>query len=183
MTLYELRSHMFHLYGRRNRIFLSGLRDRIDFLNLAIGDLQEAIRKSHGNETIGIALARVVSRIICISENFWELPLEEMMVRKYPAGCCSYCGKMPCACEERRPDSKLTQFTSNQLGWSLARWCRHLDTVYGDKNSGKSIEHLVNRLFKEIGELLSLQMTITSDARTISEIEEDFALELADALA
>jgi len=95
MTLREMIEHFFRLYGRRNRIFLSGLGKRINFLNLAIGDLQEAIRKGHNSEIIGMALARVVARIFCVAENFWSLPLVEMMARKYPAGYCIYCQKLP----------------------------------------------------------------------------------------
>lgn len=182
--LRELGEHLFRLYGRRNRIFLSGLRERIDFLNLAIGDLQEAIRKNHEKAIMEIALARVVARIFCIAENFWSLPLIEMMSRKYPVGRCSYCQKLPCQCPEKRPASRLEMIASGeQLKWSLSDWQLHLDCLYGQCNKAKGIENVVNRLFKEIGELLSLQMMIPNTADTLDEIEEEFALELADAFS
>jgi len=45
MRLRDLFEYFYNLYGRRNRIFLPSLLDRVAFLNLAIGDLQDAIRK------------------------------------------------------------------------------------------------------------------------------------------
>lgn len=184
MTLKELQEHFFRLYGRRNRIFLSSLRERIDFLNLAIGDLQEAIRKEYNPRILGIALARVVSRIFGITENFWSLPFREMMARKYPKRFCSYCRKFPCVCPERRPGPILELVPSKeQLGWSLKDWCQYLNLLYGKRNKIKGIENLTNRLFKEIAELLSLQMMIPNTNDNLDEIEKKFALELSDALA
>lgn len=184
MTLQEMMEHLFKLYGRRNRIFLSGLRERIDFLNLAIGDLQEAVRKKHGPYIYGIALARVVARIFCVVESFQSLPLVETIARKYPSGYCSYCKKSPCACPEKRPSATLEKApTEEQLQWSLRQWCEHLGALYGARNKRRGIENILNRLFKEIAELLSLQMTIPNMAGSLNGIEEEFALELADALA
>lgn len=184
MNLKDLERHFFHLYGRRNRIFLSGLRERIDFLTLAISDLQEAIRKDHGTKILEIALARVVSRIFCISENFYSLPFMEMLIRKYPAGHCSYCHRFPCSCPESRLNPKIEEFVSvEQLNWSLTGWCQYFGTLYGERNKQKGIENLMNRLFKEIGELLSLQMRLPTLGGGLDFIEEEFALELADTLA
>ena len=75
MELKVLINHFFNLYGRRNRIFLHGLRERIDFLNLAVGDLQDAIRKTSGSRAIEIALTRVVARVFCVAEHFIALQL------------------------------------------------------------------------------------------------------------
>ncbi|HXF43873.1 MAG TPA: hypothetical protein VNK70_00100 [Candidatus Paceibacterota bacterium] len=178
--------HSFDLYGRRNRIFLPGILNRIVFLNLAIGDLQDAIRKGVNDETLGTALARVVSRIFCIAEHFQNLPFVEVLARKYPASRCSYCGKIPCCCPERRLESQIAASPDpSQLTWNLSDWTQHLDQLYGERNRHKGIENVINRLFKEISELLSLSMEIatTPSPRTHNEIEEEFALELSDALA
>lgn len=183
MKLQELQEHFFHLYGRRNRIFFSGRRERIDFLNLAIGDLQEAIRKETDAKNIRIALARVVSRIFCITESFWSLSISEAMSQKYPSGYCAYCQTSPCSCPERRPGILLQEPSSKQLNWSLAEWCQHFETLYGQRNKDKGIENLLNRLFKEISELLSLEMSISDTKWSLDKIEEEFALEMADALA
>lgn len=185
MELEAMMNHFFHLYGRRNRIFLPGLRDRIDFLNLAIGDLQEAIRKDTDDQIRRVALARVVSRIFCVAEHFRTLPLIEVMARKYPAHC-SYCRATPCQCTEHRPHPTLEATPPEpQLHWTLRMWCTHLDQLYGARNQRKSIENVLNRLFKEISELQSLSMRIRNTATPLSleAIEEEYALELADALA
>ncbi len=186
MTLQEMMKHFFRLYGRRNRIFLSGLRERIDFLNLAIGDLQEAIRKEHNSEVIEVALARVVARIICVAESFWSLPLIEALAQKYPTTYCSYCHKFPCACSEYRPDATLELIFPNiqhQIDWSLKDWQEHFRALYGQRNKAKGIENLLNRLFKEISELLSLQMMVFNAVESLDDIDKEFAFELADALA
>ena len=47
----------------------------MNFLNLAICDLQDAVRKEYNSEIKGIALARIVARIFCIAEHFYSLPL------------------------------------------------------------------------------------------------------------
>lgn len=184
MELRALMEHLFHLYGRRNRIFLSGLRERIDFLNLAIGDLQNAVRKEAGLFCLEVALARVVARIICIAESFYSLPLVEVLVKKYPASHCTYCGQSPCRCLERRPGYVLvSQALGEQLRWGLGQWSTHLNGLYGEKNRQRGIENVINRLFKEVSELLSLQMGISRATDSLGKIEEDFALELADTLA
>lgn len=184
MELRALMEHLFHLYGRRNRIFLSGLRERIDFLNLAIGDLQNAIRKEAGLFCLEVALARVVARIICIAESFYSLPLIEVMAKKYPATHCTYCGQSPCECLERRPNYMFaSQVPAEQSKWGLKQWSGHLHGLYGERNKQRGIENVLNRLFKEVSELLSLQMGIPRTIDSLGKIEEDFALELADTLA
>lgn len=186
MKLQEMITHFFRLYGRRNSIFLSGIKERIDNLSSGMGDLQEAIRKEAGLHNIGVALARVVSRIFCIAQNFENLPLVEMMARKFPQTHCSYCGKIPCVCSERRPEARLEETASDvQLNWSLEKWCSHFNELYGAKNKGKGIENLLNRLFKEIIELGSLPVKLSRlDSKiSLEEIEREFALELADCLS
>lgn len=185
MALQELMDHFFRLYGERNSIFLSGLRDRIDLLLLAVGDLHEAIRKEASPINEEIALARVVARIFCIAEHFSEFPLVEAMSQKYPADKCSYCQQMPCQCqEEKRSQTKLSSNPSDQqFYWSLKQWCAHFDAVYGAKNRERGIENTLNRLFKEVVEILSLQMMIPKMEQSPDEIKREIALELADCLA
>ena len=183
MTLQEMTSYFFKLYGRRNRIFLPGLGERIGYLNLGICDLQEAIRKGQDVRTIGVAFARVVARIFCIAEHFWLLPFVEAITQKYPAGFCSYCQSFPCKCPEKRPDAIIGQVSEKQLIWSLRQWQEHFNILYGDKNRQKGMENILNRLFKETGELLSLQMMIPNTSLSLDEIEKEFSFELADTLA
>lgn len=184
MSLLDLLTHFFRLYGRRNRIFLPGLRERIDFLNIAIGDLQEAIRKEFPSSILRVALARIASRIIGVAEHFRDLPFTEVLCQKYPVTHCSYCRQAPCACPERRPAASLPETVEPlQLSWTLGQWQQHLGTLYGDRNRQRGLENVLNRLSREISELLSLQMKIPYLTLSLEDIEREFALELADALA
>lgn len=183
MTLSEMINHFFHLYGRRNRIFLQGLGERINFLNLAICDLQDAIRKEYNSEIKGISLARVVARIFCVTEHFFQLHLIETITRKYPVAHCSYCGNSPCSCQEKRFDAVLEPISEIQLNWTLKEWQEHLNSFYGKKNKEKGIDNLLNRLFREAGELLALQMMLSRGELIPDKIEQEFALELADIFA
>lgn len=183
MNLREMREHFFYLYGPRSRFFLPGAGERVGFLNLAIGDLQDAIRKEYGLEIIGVALARIVARIFCIAEHFWSSPLVEAMIQKYPASHCSYCQSFPCKCVEKRPAAVLEPISEIQLNWTLKQWQGHFAALYGERNRKRGIENLLNRLFKEITELSSFLMMIPLRRATIDELEREIALELADAIA
>lgn len=188
MTLRRLLKHFFLLYGRRNRIFFHGLHDRIHFLNVAIGDLQDVVRKERANQSLEVALARVVARIFCVAEHFLKLPFVEAMSLQYPSTGCGYCRDFPCSCVERRPEPKLDHRSSapnEQLDWSIGEWCAHLEALYGEKNRAKGIENTLNRLFREISELMSLSMQATSGEidGSLDEIEWEFASELSQALA
>jgi len=162
---------------------LSGLDKRINYLSLGICDLQDVVRKEQNSEIIGVAFARVVARIFCIAEHFLSLPLLEAMSQKYPTGYCSYCQSFPCRCVEKRPDATIGLASEEQLIWSLRQWQQHFNILYGDKNRQKGMENILNRLFKETGELLSLQMMIPNTSLSLDEIEKEFSFELADTLA
>lgn len=185
MTLWKLQLHFRHLYGRRNRVYMPSRRTRIDFLNLAIGDLQEAIRKNSGDAKLGIALARVVSRTFCVAEAFFDLSIPKAMARKYRSEGCGYCNKFPCQCIEKRPNPVISaKLNLQQLQWSLNNWCAHFRKLYGDKNKEKGIENIINRLFKEISELQSLELEVYVNLEmTIDKAEDEFGFELADVLA
>lgn len=183
MTLSEMINHFHRLYGRRNRIFLTGLVERINFLNLAICDLQDAIRKEHNSEIKEIALAKIVARIFCIAEHFYSLPLINAISKKYPVTHCGYCQKTPCICSEKRFDAILEPISESQLNWTLQEWQEHLNNFYGKKNKEKGIDNLLNRLFKEAGELLALQMMTSRGELDSDKVEQEFALELADVFA
>lgn len=184
MSLQELMEYFFRLYGRRNRVYLFGLEDRHRLLALSVSDLQQAIRKQAPAHLLDIALARVVSRIFCVAEHFWSLPLVTCLARKYPTGCCSYCQQKPCVCIERQRDAQLAETPApEQLQWSLAQWAEHLRSLYGTQNKKRGVEYLVSRLFAELGEMLSLQMLVPRLTQNPEEIEQEFALELGDVLA
>ena len=186
MTLNDFILHLFHLYGRRNRLFLPDLVHRIVFLDIAMGDLQDGVRKGADRAFLGTMLARVFARIICVADYFGNLPLVEMLCGKYPQEGCSYCHHLSCDCPEQRLDYVLESKPSEiQFNWSLKEWCEHFNMVYGERNRSRSINDVLSRLFKEIAELLILAMKLPGGfgKAKIKEIEEEFAKELADALA
>lgn len=138
MEFNALLKHFFDVYGRRNRLFLPSLSDRISFLNLAIGDLQEAVKKPYKGKVLHVAVTRVGARIFCLAEYLRDIPLIETMARKFPADNCSYCHTYPCNCPELRPDYVLAdKANGKQLRWSLGDWCAHLRGLYGDRNRQK----------------------------------------------
>jgi NTP pyrophosphatase (non-canonical NTP hydrolase) len=181
-SLDDLMKHSLELYGRRDRIFFPSLQSRIDLFNLAVGDLEDAIRKDADDAVLRGALARLVSRIFCISEHFsGNLPLIEMFARKYFQGRCAYCLKIPCACPEKRPEPHLHEGVKTPV--DLREACSLLRELYGTRNTAKGLDYMVGRLFKEVSELMGLLMVQWEPGTTIANIEETFALELADALA
>jgi NTP pyrophosphatase (non-canonical NTP hydrolase) len=184
MELQGLLNHAARLYGKRNRIFLDdGLKGLIGYLNLAIGDLQDAVRKGVGKKLIAVGLARIVCRTFEVADHFKELPLVPIMVSKFPAEHCSYCRHFPCDCPtERRPEAVMeTDHDPVQLHWGLNEWCWHFDRLYGEKNKERGIENILNRLFREASEFMSLCMHV--QGATVEQAEVEFALELADTLA
>ncbi|MCX6811469.1 MAG: hypothetical protein NT039_02130 [Candidatus Berkelbacteria bacterium] len=175
----------FSEYGMRNRLRLGGPLERVGLLSLAAKDLQDAIRKRKVLEPsiIGIALARVVARIFCIAEHYLDLPLVESFVTKYMSGACSYCEQRPCACSESRRSEPTKVKLTSQPDCTLAECCAELETNYGEVNRASGIENLVNRLFSETGEILSLVMGSLTSETSNQQLKLEIAEELADALA
>jgi NTP pyrophosphatase (non-canonical NTP hydrolase) len=148
-----------------------------------VGDLQEALRKDAGEVAVRSALARTVSRVFCIAEHFFDLPLPQVFAEKYLQDCCAYCLTSPCHCPERRPEPQLREPTQERTFYTLRDIAVHLDFLYGSRNKERGMEYLLNRLFKEVSELISLSMRRWDTGTPLEDIEKSFALELADALA
>ena len=180
----ELRRLFRRRYGRRNKLYLQGLMERIHFLLIVIGDLHDAVRKKSFSCS-PTAFARVVSGIFGVADHFDmdALPLEQMMVRKYPEKC-AYCGSAPCLCTERRGEAVLAPSVVNaQTNWTLKEWSEHLSKLYGERNAQSGIDNVIARLLKEAVEILSLQIAASHTHMPSDELENEFALELSDVLA
>jgi NTP pyrophosphatase (non-canonical NTP hydrolase) len=186
MTFQDLICHLYQLYGRRNRIFLQNLEQRILFLNIAIGDLQKANRLNANKFILSIILARIFARAVSVSEHFKDLKFYNLMIRKYPCGSCSYCGGTICKCpNEYHLDGKLSPVSSiksEQYNWSLYTWCKHLESIYGEKNEKQHLDSLTLHLFSEGCELASYAGRIPS-INDIEKIELKFSLEISDVIA
>lgn len=184
-TLSEWQRHFFDEYSVRNRLRLGGPLERVGLLSLSIKDLQDAIRKKTELELriLGIALSRVVARIFCIAEHYRDLPLAESFAAKYMGNACCYCGQKPCACSESRRGEPIKAELTNQPNYTLAECCAGLESKYGAVNRTKGIENLVNRLFSEVGEILSLVMDSSRSGLGNEQLGREIAEELADTLA
>jgi len=195
MELRDLITLIFRLYGRRARVFLSGFRHRIEFLSLALADLQDVVRKDPEDKArVGGALARVLARIFLIAEHFQYLsqfggikglPLVEALAEKYPKDRCSYCQAFPCDCGEKRQASSTHHPDETQLHWRLREWCGHLEGLYGAKNRERGVDNVLNRLVKEVHEILTLALKARNGTfrESLVRLEAEFAYELADAIA
>jgi len=190
-SLEELIAHFFYLFGLRNSAFLHSLKNRISFLGTSITDLQRAFRKEASKDDIGLALARIVSRIFCIAEFYrGHMSLPTAMAKKYPAQRCSYCNMYPCTCDisagREEPTTTVGDVikTNHQLEiWSLQDWQKHFDDVYGRRNRTQNIEQLLAHLLEEKQELDNALTLIPSSALTAEGVIESIAFELADVLA
>ncbi len=182
MTLKELGEHFARLYGRRSRLCIDGINERIDFLGLAVGDLQNAIRRGP-DDSRGQTLASVIAWLFCIIEHFHNLDFLTALARKYPYEGCGYCGESRCQCDSNRQDNTLETNTSPQLNWTLDNWCQHLNNVYGLKNRKAGLDNTMSRLFREVCELKELTIRVSMPQISLDQLEEAIAFEIADIFA
>lgn len=183
LSLNQLAELLYRLYGRRNRHFLPDFHCRIDFLEMAVRDLQNAVRKEFGNDILSVALARIVARIFCLSDFLGRPNLGAAMSIKYPETGCAYCHGTPCICIKRRPDAILGSSEASQLEWSLSDWQQHLDTLYGEMNCRSGVAETVLHLYEECVEVTSQARQALTGEHTATEIERQYELEIADLIA
>lgn len=184
MNLSQLMEFFFNLFGLRNAVFLVGMPERIDLLSISVSDLQDAIRRGRTPHAHRIALARLVSRVFCVADQFHgKLPLVEALMEKFPPAGCAYCHSLPCACADIRPDHTPYPPDPVQQQWSLRDWCRHIDAVYGERNRQRGFDHMLCRLFREVEELRSISRQVPRMEWSAEKILREHALELADILS
>lgn len=184
MSLQQLFTHFSRLYGNQTNIYLRGVSDRILWLLIVFGDLQRVERKGAKTNQRAIALARIVSRYFTVANIFPDLPLAEMMARKFPLTGCSYCNNKPCICVENRPNPIVQDKpTSEQLIWGLKEWSAHLQAVYGMRHKEKGFHYVQGRLIGEITEVCQLALAMPHMGRKTHEVMITFAEEMADLLS
>ncbi len=184
-SLDELQTHFAELYGSRNTIYLPDRVSRINFFNLAVGDLHDAVRIADvPPKMMGILLARLPSRIFCLANGMNDTSVARAMAEKYPMDGCAYCHGNPCQCQEKRPNLKLEGIRAGeQLKWRLKDWQNHLSSLYGEKNKQRGTDNTLVRLFKEVCELMSFEYSLPRSAHTQIQLEREYSLELADCMA
>lgn len=186
-TVPEVDSFLGEIYKRRDSAFLSSRERRINLLHAGIDDLSVDVRKGAGDQRVREDLiARIISRIFCVSRSVVDLSIAEGMSKKFPLTGCSYCKKMPCECEDKnRAPYTLSESSIIQVNWTLEEWQTHLTRMYGDKNVEQGIHFVIGRLSSEQRELLSLESQIEHSPKPI-EIDQvigEYQSELADTLA
>lgn len=184
MNFSQLFSHFQETYGRNNSVYTTSLAERIHILFVTTRRLQDAIRKRQAQETLESILANVVARTFAVAGHFWQLPLAEAVCIKYPMGGCGYCHNFPCTClvYERQEHVACTP-NKEQLGWTLGQHQESLGLLYGDMNRSNGIENVMNRLFAEIAEIIEIQSGLSMVGSVASEIELEYAQEIADVFA
>lgn len=184
MTIHQLSVMLKNIYDRSNRVFISNLVERINFLNLAVGHLQDTVRKhSDDRDAVSLALARVMAWTFCVVHNFDDLDMAKALSSKFP-NTCGYCKHIPCDCDPKnRKVHKITEPSAEQIAWGIAEWQNHFDKLYGPANRRRGIENTINRMFKEVCELLELAMGTHHLDAPVDELEHEFALEAADVIA
>lgn len=183
MDVFQLQRHLNATFGDRNRRVTPQLVDRIMFLNLAVGYLQEAVQKHRGEKAkIRYALARVIGWTCCVAEYMPNSNIVLAMSAKYPEMGCGYCGKPVCSCKGHRKRNVPGEPNPVQCRWSITRWQAHFQQVYGEKNRQRGLENCINRLFKEVTEIIELHIAQSLGA-DLPDFPKLFVNEVVDIIA
>lgn len=190
-TLDEMQDYFTRLYGARNSLYLPGRILRIQFFNIAVGDLQDALRKPSTEIHKEVMYGRLVARVFCLADGMSDrtglrkVSVANAMVDKYPEKGCLYCHQIICQCIEDRPDAVLNGWgvSEEQKGWSLRNWQQHLGMKYNVKNKEGGVDRVMARLFKEVTELQSFEADLPRSTRSTQENIREYGLEMADCLA
>lgn len=173
------------LFSLRNAMYMRGDM-RVLFLTDAIRRLGKLLRNEESDiHELSKALASVFARTCAFADSFVNLPIADAMCEKYPKNNCAYCGKSPCACEQKRgTEIVLAPISKTQMVWTVKEWCGHLDAVYGKKNRERGINYAHSRLSEEVGEVVSAQLIEVYDQRhTLTEVRQTVSREFADVFA
>jgi hypothetical protein len=187
-TLDQLQGHYRFLYGKRYGIYLDGRSTKRDFVNLALNDFSDGVRKRASRKDKSRLLSRVMSRTFVVADGMNGLSVAQALSEKYPLEGCAYCQHIPCTCEERRSDPVAAQVNAKQMSWSLKDWQSHLNALYGANNKRRRINYIINRVGREISEIDSLDIRITHNTLRalqldLGGIEKEYAHEVADLAA
>lgn len=184
MTLEEIIERANCTYTRNNRIYIPSLSGLVSMLSISIGKARDTVRAELSKKLIGKSLAHVVSWTFAIVNHFKDMPFAEAMCKKYPTKC-GYCGNPHCHCPDAaRKKHRKGRVQSVRLKWSLRDHQDNLRELYAQRNEEeeKGVDYIFNRLFQEVVELMQ---NLAGDCvgEDANEIEEAYALELADILA
>lgn len=184
MNITEMLRLFQSIYGINNTVYTTSLGAKIDILLTKVRKLQESVRKQHNEEKLALELANIIAWTFAVAGHFHEIPIAQAICIKYPAKACGYCGRSPCECPaHNRQKHKEGKPITEQLRWSLREHQQNLLMLYGEVNAKNGLENAILRLFSEVAELSELQVGIAMPDSTASEIQMEYAKELADVFA
>lgn len=144
------------IFGRRNSINLDSRLLRIDALEAGVFGLGRALRDG-SMELKERSVAQIGARTLAVVQNTHEVTVAGGLDLKFPDSGCAYCGNIPCACGETRPDPTLNLHLGRRENWSLNDWQAFLGGLYGVSNELKGQDYVANRLAFEVSELRFLE--------------------------
>jgi len=118
----------------------------------------------------------------CVNYFGDSVDLELGMMEKFPSYGCRYCGSLPCACKEKRPDPTEYAIDEKQREWTLKQWQDHMQSVYSHHHQGNFYKPFT-RLVSEVGELGILLANGPNTPITPSEMIQECRREAADVLS
>lgn len=178
-----LQRHLHDTFHYRNEAYLPGRMPRLELFQNGIHDLVAALRVDDAS-LAATALARLGSRIFCITDALSGVQLSEGLEAKFPEYGCLFCKHSPCVCSETRATPAVTWPPErSRTQWSLSDWQASLWSTYGSANTRRGIESVALRLYAESGELGTVENQIQRGIIKIDEIAPAYAMGAADLAA
>ena len=166
----------------RNKKCFPTFADRVDHLVLGGAELSNAVR-AEDTKILPAVASKVILRIFTVLQGLGEKDaIVQMLMDKFPATGCSYCGKKPCQCAVDRPKGHAGIRPSEfQKEWTFTDWQQHLKEVYGESNTARGLTWIANRLTSEIAEVVQARMLM--DMQTSEEGKDRYTREAVNELA
>lgn len=185
MNLRDQIASVDQLFGPRNRRYI-GSRERhfLFLLDTSRIHLKMVRRGVSNKEIVGHSLASMFGWTCALAHTFGNLPIVEMLSKKYPMTGCSYCQMPTCICTlVRRNECRPADVNPVQLEWSIRDWSNHIKTTYGKNNESLSTAEYALRLEEEIIEILrTLIVDLRQRDLSAKELDENIASEFADTI-
>ena len=178
-----------HRYNRRNLWANASIRKRVILLQVAVRQVQEAVRQDRPISEVQLHSAHVFAWLMSIvnyvGNKFYHRDLSVFMAMKYPGDSCTYCGSEPCVCliGVRPPFQIRSEWTPEQTGRSLGAYQAQLEAIYGPRNKKEGIDWVIGRLHSEVTEIGELLARCDINPMGVGAFEQKLAFEICDVLA
>lgn len=191
-TIAEWQVHFKALFSRRNSLYLPSRLARIDYLDMGIKNLSDAITRGSSRIQLEEFFAELPRRIFCVAEAVNDVSLHRGIIEIYPIDGCAHCQKRVCECLAFRKDVRSVQKSNyppgimEQYWWGFDTLMDHIDSIYGQRNRMNGHAGAGWHLYTEVTELRELEHSIIPKAKDLGltsfQIEQKYAHELAQCL-